>query len=226
MLLPLVPSVHPSARSAEALLDGRQAACLDALDRDRHTCRFCGLPAGAWWDVFHCNDDHTDWSLDNLAAACPLCHAVQHVGDADADLQLRVVWLPEVTQNLLNVVVRGIHCILHREGLPPTLEKRPIFAPDDVTSAWRAYVALDRRAASARTAIDTDRPGDLAAALLALSPGDYARRASLLGGLRLLHRGRSIHDGRDTYPEQLGQWFPPRAAVAVSAGVSRDLPQT
>lgn len=216
MLLSLVPSVHPSARVAEGLLDGRQAACLAALERDRQTCRFCDLPAGSWRDVFHRNDDHDDWSSHNLAAACPLCHAVQHVGDADADMETRVVWLPEVTQNLLNVVVRGIHCILHREGLPPTLAKRPIFQRDDVTAAWRAYVALERRATSARTAIDTDAPRDLAAALRALSPSDYARRASLLGGLRLLHRGRSIHDGRDVYPEQLARWFPPAAAAPVA----------
>lgn len=213
MLLPLVPSIHPSARVAEGLLDGHQAACLATLERDRHTCRFCGLAAGSWRDVFHCNDDHDDWSPNNLAAACPLCHAVQHVSDADADLQVRVVWLPEVTQNLLNVVVRDIHHILHREGLPPTLAKRPIFERDDVICAWRAYAALDRRAASARTAIDTDQPRGLAAALRALSPSDYARRASLLGGLRLLHRGCSIHGGRDTYPEQLGRWFPPRPAA-------------
>ncbi len=220
MLLPLVPSVHPSALLAESLMDERQAACRAALERDRHTCRFCGLPAGSWRDVFHRNDDHHDWSPENLAASCPLCHAVQHVGDAEADLQMRVVWLPEVTQNLLNVVVRGIHHILHREGLPPTLEKRPIFNRDDVSAAWRAYVALDRRSASARTAVDTDTPRDLAAALRGLSSSDYTRRASLLGGLRLLHRGRAIHDGRDVYPEQLARWFPPTPAASTATAPS------
>ena len=122
---------------------------------------------------------------------------------------MRVVWLPELTQNLLNVVVRNIHRTFYREGLPATLEKRPIVAEHDLVCAWRAYTALQRRAGSARSVIDTDRPSELAVALQALSPGDYARRVSLLGGLRLLHRGRSIRDGRDFYPEQLRAWFAP-----------------
>lgn len=206
MLLPLVPSTHPSARAAEGLLDVRQAACLATLQRDRHTCRFCGLPAGSWRDVFHRNDDHTDWSPDNLAAACPLCHAVQHIGSASASSELRVIWLPEVTQNLLNVLVRRIHRILHGHGLPPTFAQRPVRFGDDLGCAWRVYAALARRAVSARSVIDTDNPRDLAAALQALSPGNYARRAELLGGLRLLHRGRSIRQGKDTYPTQLDHW--------------------
>ena len=46
----------------------------------------------------------------------------------------------------------------------------------------------------------------LAAALLALSPRDHARRGTLLGGLRLLHRGTRVRGGRDTYPAQLAAW--------------------
>ncbi|RYY15036.1 MAG: HNH endonuclease [Alphaproteobacteria bacterium] len=212
MLLPLIPSVHPSAQRAEGTLGLRQEPCIKALARDRHVCRFCALPAGSWQDVFTINDDHADTSADNLAAACPLCHGVQHIADAHADEQMRVIWLPEISQNLLNVVVRGIHEILHGEGLPCTLAKRPIFNTPAVSAAWRAYLALDRRASTARSVIDSDRPRDLAAALSALTPDQYGRRASLIGGLRLLHRGRHFQDGRDVYAEQLDAWFAKPAA--------------
>ena len=209
MLLPLVPSIHSSARFAENVADERQEACLAILERDHHTCQFCGLPAGSWQDVFHRNDDHADWSSANLAAACPLCHGTQHIGSASANLDMRIVWLPEVTQNLLNVLVRGIHHVLHAHGISPTLTVRPVVEDPELACAWRAYMALDHRAASAESVIDTDRPNDLAAALQVLSPTDYARRAQILGGLRLLHRGRVVRDGHDSYPAQLDLWSKP-----------------
>lgn len=220
MLLPLIPSVHPSAFFADGIVGERRAACEAVLSRDRHICRFCGLPAGSWRDVFHLNDDHEDWSDSNLAASCPLCHGVQHIGDISAHQVMRVIWLPEMSQSLLNVTVRGIHQILHLEDVPPTLGKRPIVETDDLKCAWRAYAALDRRAGAARSVIDTDRPRDLAAALRAMSHADYARRAALLGGLRLLHRGRSLIDGQDTYPDQLEVWFSPKNGDAADPSSS------
>lgn len=205
-LLPLVPSMHPSVRLAGAEAAGRRALCEAVLARDGHTCRFCGLPAGGWQDVFHLDDDHAHWSQDTLAAACPLCTGVQHIGGPAANTDFRVIWLPELTQNLLNAVVRGIHLAFHHRGAAPTLARRPERDDPELVLAWRAYAALDRRAAAARSAIDTSEPHALAAALLALSPRDYARRGTLLGGLRLLHRGTRVRGEEDTYPAQLAAW--------------------
>lgn len=208
-LLPLVLSVHPSIRLAGAERAGRQASCQAALDRDGHTCRFCGFPAGDWQDVFHLDNDHGNWAADNLAAACPLCVGVQRIGGPAADRDFRVIWLPEITQNLLNAVVRGIHLAFHAHGAAPTLARRPEWDDPGLFLAWRAYAALDRRAAAACSAIDTSEPGTLAAALLAMPPRDYARRGALLGGLRLLHRGTRTRHGEDTYPAQLTAWAAP-----------------
>ena len=109
VLLPLVPSAHASARLADAPEAGRQGLCETVLQRDHHTCRFCGLPAGGWQDVFHLDDDHEHWTPTNLAASCPLCHGVQHIGTPNANSDMHVIWLPEVEQPVLNVLVRGIH---------------------------------------------------------------------------------------------------------------------
>ena len=209
MLLPLIPSVHPSAHSAGAGLAARQGLCLSILKRDQQSCRFCGLPAGSWQDVFHLNNDHDDWSADNLAAACPLCHGVQHIGSASADREMRVIWLPEITQNALNVIVRGIHLLLYVGGVPPSLDTRPIIDAPDLSCAWRAYAALERRAIATHSIIDTHSPRDLAAGLRALPAASYNDRARILGGLRLLHRGRCLRSGRDTYPLQLRAWAHP-----------------
>ena len=225
-LLPLVPSVHPSVRLAGAGLAGRQALCEAVLARDGHACRFCGLPAGGWQDVFHLDDDRANWSEGNLAAACPLCVGVQHLGGPAANDDFRVIWLPELTQNLLNAVVRGIHLAFHARGAAPTLARRPERDDPELALAWRAYAALDRRAAGACAAIDTSEPRALAAALLALSPRDYARRGTLLGGLRLLHRGTRVRGGQDTYPVQLAAWAAPtREAVGpVASGRAQGTP--
>ena len=217
--LPLVPSVHPSIRLAATERAGRQTLCQAVLDRDGHTCRFCGLPAGDWQDVFHLDGDHGHWAAGNLAAACPLCVGVQGIG-GPAARDFRVIWLPEITQNLLNAVVRGIHLAFHACGAAPTLARRPEWDDPGLFLAWRAYAALDRRGAAACSAIDTDEPTALAAALLALPPRDYARRGALLGGLRLLHRGTRTRHGEDTYPAQLTIWSAP-AHRTPGAGAAR-----
>lgn len=213
-LLPLIPSAHPSARLAEAVGAQRQDLCQHALERARHTCQFCGLPAGGWQDVFHLDDDHDNWTPANLAASCPLCHAVQHIGSPTANQDMHVIWLPDVEQPLLNVLVRGIHTILHGHGVPTTLTARHM--PDDapLEAAWRAYAALDGRRDAANRVIDSHYPLDLADALAAMSQRDYARRATLLGGLRLLHRGQMLRHGRDLYPAQLTLWATRAAARA------------
>ena len=205
-LLPLVPSAHPSARLAEAVGAERQDRCQHALERAHHTCQFCGLPAGGWQDVFHLDDDHDNWTPANLAASCLLCHGVQHIGSPTANQDMHVIWLPAVEQAVLNVLVRGIHLLLHKENVPTTLTARHM--PDDpaLEAAWRAYAALDARRDAADRIIDTHHPRDLAEALAAMSPRDYARRAKLLGGLRLLHRGQMLRQGRDLYPAQLKLW--------------------
>ena len=205
-LLPLVPSAHPSARLAEVAGAERQDLCQHTLKCAHHTCQFCGLPAGDWQDVFHLDDDHDNWSPSNLAAACPLCHAVQHIGSPTANQDMHVIWLPEAEQAPLNVLVRGIHILMHSQGVPATLTARHMPGDPALETAWRAYAALDSRRDSANRIIDSHSPLDLADALAAMSPRDYARRAKLLGGLRLLHRGQMLRHGRDLYPAQLALW--------------------
>ncbi len=206
VLLPLVPSAHPSARLADAAGAERQALCETILRSDLYTCRFCGLPAGGWQDVFHLDDDHENWKLINLAASCPLCHGVQHIGSPDANQDMHVIWLPEVEQPVLNVLVRSIHLILHAHDAATTLTTRHMPDEPELLAAWRAYVALDTRKAVASRVLDSHHPRDLAHALAAMTPGDYLRRDKLLGGLRLLHRGQRLRQGRDLYPAQLAAW--------------------
>ena len=96
-LLPLVPSVHPSAWIFEPDGAGHEEAIRAAFARDRHTCRFCGHVATAWQEVFHLDSDHDNWAVDNLVTACTLCHGVQHLGRPTVEQEQVLIWLPDMS---------------------------------------------------------------------------------------------------------------------------------
>lgn len=72
------------------------------LQRDQHTCRFCGWYCEEYQEVHHIDGDHTNHHADNLATICPLCHAAVHVGLTAAQGRARLIWEPRVPQHLLN----------------------------------------------------------------------------------------------------------------------------
>ena len=201
-LLPLPLSAHPSAWTADAgPVEGR-----DPLPPA--PCRFCGFAAGSWQERFHCNGDHTDDTADNLVPACPLCHLAQHPERPQIDAEATLIWMPEMSQAVLNCFVRGIHLVLHRHGEPPDMRRSPRSSAPGVVEAFRAYRALRERAAPAFDRLGSHSFADLGAALLDLSPRAYARRAELLAGLRLLPLGQLYHGERDIYSEMLTAWLP------------------
>lgn len=168
--------------------------------------------------MFHLDDDHGNWTLANLVAACPLCHGTQNIGSPTANQDLTVIWMPEVEQPVLNVLVRGIHLMLHRHDVATTLTPRHMPNEPELVAAWRAYAALDARKADAERVLDSYHPLDLARALAAMAPDEYDRRETLLGGLRLLHRGQRLRRGRDVYPAQLAAWAKLPSTSPRSAG--------
>ena len=83
------------------------------------------------------------------------------------------------------------------------MASKPSHDTHELRAAYRAYAALAEQTAPLRSRIGMASPQELAAALMSLAPEDYQRRASLLGGVRILHRGRRFEDGRDVYPDIL-----------------------
>ena len=214
-LLPLVPS----ARLPSCLADtpGTQEARSSVLERDSHTCRFCGFHAAGSQEVVALDAAALSPSPDALATACLLCAAVQQLERPTAARETLLVWLPEVAQPVLNALVRGIHLALHRDGESPVLGSRPRQDNPTTRAAWSAYDALAARREAAELHIGTSSPCELAAALLEMAPASYSRRAALLGGVRVLHRGRHIQGGQDAYPNVLAGWA--AAASPESAAV-------
>lgn len=138
--------------------------------------------------------------------ACPLCHLAQHPDRPEVDAEATLIWMPEMSQAVLNCLVRGIHLTLHAFGEPADLRRAPRRASPRLVAALRAGRALRERSGPAFDRLGTTSFTDLGAALLDLSPAHYARRAELLAGLRLLPLGKLFRDGRDIYPEMLTAW--------------------
>lgn len=203
--LPLALAAHPSSwRLDRPGAEGEAAAGVFA--RDRHTCRFCGLCAVGRQEVFHLDGDHDDEAADNLATACPLCHDCQHLGREGIEQDHALAWLPEVSQAALNHLVRAVHVALHAHGEAAHMAERPVRDNAVLRAAYATHRALAGRIDTARRRIGTASPREFGAALLGLPPVAAARRAELVGGLRLLSRGRLHRDGADVYPDLLDAW--------------------
>ena len=201
--LPLLLSAHSSAWSADIGSGERKAGPSSG------TCRFCGQETAEWQEAFHLNDDHTDDAATNVVVSCPLCHLAQHLGRPEIEREAVLIWLPEMAQSALNLLVREMHLRCLQVGVAPRAAMEATVSPGPAAArdAHAALGALRARAQAADTRLGTTSPRQLGLALLEMSPGDYARRGELLGGTRLLPLGQVFQDGRDVYPDMLQAWI-------------------
>jgi hypothetical protein len=112
-----------------------------------------------------------------------------------------LIWLPEMTQAALNALAHGAHKRLSRAGALHRAANAFALARERPDGALEAIRTLEARRAEAEARLGTASPRLLGAALLRMKPKTYEDRARLLGGLRLLSRGRFFVDGEDIYPQ-------------------------
>ena len=194
-LQPLVMSVAVDLTSAPA---GGHAGFRD----DDSACACCGGVIGGAVD-------------GGDAAVCILCGLVRHLERPNIDKEARLVWLPEMSQAALNMLMRAAHCRLRALGEKLDLDSTPSVAADDRVCLYHAQQALIARIEAAVGRLGSARPSDLADALLRLSPPAYRRRAQLLSGIRLLPAGHFFVGEDDIYPEVVDSWR--RAALTDAA---------
>ena len=182
-LQPLILSVRESGRTGGGV---------------RSSCPFCGVRFAEGQGPFLCPDGSADF-------ACAPCHLVRHLERDTIAEEAVLIWLPEMTQAALNALAHGAHRRLARDGALHRAASPVALSPEHVPNgALEAIRALEARSFEAEARLGASSPRVLGAALMRMKPRVYQDRARLLGGLRLLSRGRFFVDGEDIYPRLIG----------------------
>lgn len=168
------------------------------LERDDHTCRFCGFKSMKYQEVHFLNSNIEDVRADNLATACIFCHQCFDLEKASAMNSGVLVWLPEIGQAELSHLARAIYVARISQG-------------SMADSARAALEAIMMRRDDAMARIATHDPFFLATVLRDfLGPKHYAMRAEKLDGIRLFPLDRrNISEGElkfNQFPQILAYW--------------------
>jgi hypothetical protein len=177
-------------------------------------CAFCGLPSGKC-QMQSPGPRKRNGDRAGDLPACPLCALPQHLERSRIDDEAALVWLPEMSQQAINAMMREIH--IQIRALGEDLQADSIFKKHSPShrSLHYARAVLAERIQPAIDRIGTSSAHELGIALLELSPAAFARRAALLGGLRLMPLGRFFDGDRDVYPEIVDSWVKPSDIAGV-----------
>jgi intracellular multiplication protein IcmJ len=187
-----------------------------ALDRDNHTCRFCGFKASKWQEVHHRDDDHTNNSLDNLVTACPYCHMCQHIGLAGHNREAILIFRPEISQADLHHLVRTAQ-VAERNFEMMKADPQAARSPNmkiagEAAEVARSFMAsMKASAEAARKLIHTSEPNDLGNAMMMLPDEAYAKRRELFAGIRLLPLGVRNQGSENVMLQMVDSWLVPGA---------------
>lgn len=168
------------------------------LERDSHSCRFCGFQSARYQEVHFLNGDFNDTKPDNLATSCLFCN---QCFDLEKTSQMRsgvLIWLPEIEQAELNHIARAIYVARISQGSMADI-------------ARSALDQLMKRREEAKTRLSTDDPYLLSIVMRDfLGPQHYARRKEKLEGIRLFPLDRRIIKEGDLefnqFPQILAYW--------------------
>jgi len=186
-------------------------------------CAFCGLPSGKCQMQSPGPRKSNGDSAGDLPA-CPLCALPQHLERSRIDEEAALVWLPEMSQQAINAMMREIH--IQIRALGEELQADSIFKKQSRShrSLHYARAVLSERIQPAIDRLGTSSAHELGLALLKLSPAAYARRAALLGSLRLMTLGRFFEGDKDVYPEIVDSWMKPSDKPGVRTKTAEHVP--
>lgn len=210
--LPLPPLVMSSKRSVWRMHDHAdeadrafrqvRTAILKEFD---YTCPYCDHASEKYQEVHHSDDDHKNNAPQNLVCTCPLCHQVFHIGLAGMKDGADIVYVPELGQAEINQLALVIWLVTETdESRFKDQQDRLYFSRlagraktiQGILENRRGTVLLKLKEALKETKFPQELVGKiklshlspilLSNVLMSLDDKDYANRAELLGGLRLL----------------------------------------
>ncbi|GLR66583.1 hypothetical protein GCM10010909_12630 [Acidocella aquatica] len=122
------------------------------------------------------------------------------------DEELRLIWLPEMSQAALNVLVRQIHIDLQELGESVYCDDTPK-KPNGMRSAlYTAQRILRERGETIAERLGSSRASDLADALTVLADRHLGLQNLPWGGLRAFPTGRFYAGGVNVYDEIVSSW--------------------
>jgi intracellular multiplication protein IcmJ len=186
------------------------APLADAAEGNAVCCGFCAQPGAAF-------PARVREPAGEIIRGCALCFLAEHLERPRIDEEASLIWLPEMSQVVINTLMREIHIQLRTLGETLHTEFRLSLDTEERRRLFHARALLKGRCAAADVRLGTERPSDLAGAMLRLSDAAYRQRFKLLGGMRLLPLGRFFEGDQDIYPEIVDRW---RAAIDGNAAPS------
>jgi intracellular multiplication protein IcmJ len=88
------------------------------LERDNHTCRYCGFFSNEFQEVINIDGNYKDNKIDNLVTACGFCAQCFFLDGLglESDTGGIIVHIPEISQADLNNFCRVLYCSLDKES--------------------------------------------------------------------------------------------------------------
>lgn len=126
-----------------------------ASDGAKLSCKACGAPGGAGGKLL---DDHII-SGQKKALLCPLCHSCVHLDFAGEMRAGRIVWLPELSQEMLNVIcLASFVAIRSKPKQGEGALKDATEAQALLTQVTRLYKCFEKRAEAVEAFLGADSP--------------------------------------------------------------------
>lgn len=168
------------------------------LERDNHTCQFCGFRAEKYQEIYHKNGYDDDFSDDNCLTACIFCHQCFDLTSVANMTSGVLIWLPEIGQAALHHIMRALYVARFAQG--PLSE-----------ATKETLQTLKNRRLEAKKRLGSDNPADLSVVLEDfLNDKQYKRVQSKLKGIRLMPLDRRIiqddHLTYNIFPQILTYW--------------------
>jgi hypothetical protein len=140
------------------------------------------------------------------AFSCVLCGLVQSLHRTTIDEELRLIWLPEMSQAALNVMVRQIHIDLQELGESVYCDDTPKSSEGMRTVLYTAQRILRERSETIAERLGSSRASDLADALTVLVDRHVGLQNLPWGGLRAFPTGRFYVGGVNAYGKIIISW--------------------
>lgn len=160
------------------------------LERDDHTCQFCGFRSLKWQEVHHVDDNHSNNNPENLVTTCSLCHSCHHVGLSGLMMKGIMIYIDPslgVTQAEINQLIRTMWI-----GEKSSNKELSMAC---ISIGSRLY----KQSVAARSILGITDAHALGEFLLALDDDRYKKRGKKLEGVY-------FYPFKDAYKKQLGHW--------------------